>query len=271
MSVSHRYGTATVIALLIATASSRSEAQPADDVGDEKRDAGDEKRESISITKLVHIAVRKSSTLALARSKERLAELDKTIAGAPDELQVTAGVNVSKRAEDPIPNARAQVIAANDVQTKLGLSKRVETGGDLSVSLSSTKQAERFGEAPDLTARANISVAAIAVHQPLLRGIGGGARINEQRAALVSDAATLEAMDAGAATLRDLISSYWALAFADANLAVRVEAQKVAKEQVDLTQKMFQRGVVPEGAVKAAAYGLALREEATLRAQGDLE
>ena len=265
MSVPLRFGASAVLALVIATAlPPPAAAQPADDEAEEGS-------ESISIPKLVQIAVQKSTTLSVARSNLRLADLGKTIAGGADELQVTAGLNVSKRAEDTIPNARAQVIAATELQTRLGISKRVATGGDFAVSVSSSSQSRRFGEAPDVTAKANVSIASVAVHQPLLRGIGGGARVNQQRAELIADSATLAAMDAGAATIRELVVTYWTLAFAHANLAVRIQSQKVAKEQLDLTQKMFGRGAIPEGAVKAAAYGLALREEATLRAQGELE
>ncbi len=265
MSTSLRHGACAVIALFVATTVLPAAAQPADD------EEPDEEGESISIKRLVEIAVQQSSTLALARSNHRLAELGETIAGAPDEWQVSAGLNLSKRAEDAIPNSRAQVIAATDLQTKLGIAKRVPSGGDVSLSVSNSEQSEVFGEDPTRTAKANVTIAAFAVHQPLLRGIGGGARINQQRAALVADSATLAALDAGAATLRELVTNYWALAFAHANLAVRIQSQTVAKEQLDLTQKMFGRGAVPEGAVKAAAYGLALREEATLRARVELE
>jgi len=252
------------LAVLVAT-TARAHAEPSS--------AGEEAEgpETISLAQLVKLAVQQSPTLALARAKRRLAELGETIAGAPDEWQVRTSVNVSKRAEDPIPNARAQVISSTEVLTRLDLGKRLFTGGDVALSVSSSEQSRRFGEAPNDPASANVSVAAISVRQPLLRGFGGGARINQQKAALVADAATLAAMDAGASTLRELVTSYWTVAFARATLNVRLQSQKLAKEQHDLTQKMHQRGAVPDGALKAAAYGLALREEATLRAHRDLE
>ena len=49
---------------------------------------------------------------------------------------------VYQRAEDPIPNSRAQVINAKDLQTSLGLGKRVFTGGDFSVSLTNANHPE---------------------------------------------------------------------------------------------------------------------------------
>lgn len=267
MQATHRHVARAVVVLLIAAAAGPAAADDSD-VDLVETPPG---RDSISIAELVKIAVRQSSVLALARSDLRLAELNKTIAGAPDEWQLSASVNVSKRAEDPIPNSRAQVISAKDLQTQLGLGKRVFTGGDFAISLSNTEQSRTYGEAPTAPATANVSVAAVAVRQPLLRGRGGGARINQQRAVLVADVATLAAMDAGGSTLRELVRAYWSLAYARANLEVRIQSQKLAKDQFDLTQKMFQRSAIPDSSVKAAAYGLALREEATLRAQRDLE
>ncbi len=270
MQVTHRHVARAVMMLLIAAAPRQAASETKDDDDDEAAESP-RGADSISLADLVKIAVRQSSVLALARSDLRLADLDKTIAGAPDEWQLSASLNLSKRAEDPIPNSRAQVINATDIQTQLGIAKRVFTGGDFAVSLTNTEQSRTYGEAPTMAATANVSVAGIAIRQPLLRGRGGGARINQQRASLVADVATLAAMDAGGTTLRELVTSYWSLAYARANLEVRIQSQKLAKEQFDLTQKLFQRSAIPDSSVKAAAYGLALREEATLRAQRDLE
>lgn len=270
MQATHRHVARVVIVLLIATAQRNAAADTEEETEVDSAEAS-ATPESISLAQLVKIAVRQSSVLALAKSDLRQADLNKITAGAPDEWQVTASVNLSTRAEDPIPNSRAQVINSRDLQTALGLAKRVFTGGDFAISLSNNEQSRVYGEAPTVAATANVSVAGIAVRQPLLRGRGGGARINEQRAGLVANVATLAAMDSGGATLRELVTGYWSLAYTRANLEVRIQSQKLAKDQFDLTQKMFQRSAIPDSAVKAAAYGLALREEATLRAQRDLE
>jgi len=233
-------------------------------------DAEDE-IETISLAKLVEIAVQQSSTLALAQGNFRKATLDETIAGASDEVQINAGVNVVRRAEQPIRNAVAQVTEESSLESRLGIAKRITTGGEISVSVTNTESSRIFGLAVDMPASANITVASLAMRQPILRGLLMGARVNEQKARLAQSSTALQATDAGAQVIRQLVITYWELAFARASLAVREQSLKLARDQAEVTKQLNARGLIPDQALKQASYGLALREESVLRSRRDLE
>src|SRR6185503_15443436 len=58
---------------------------------------------------------------------------------------------------------------------------------------------------------------------------------------------------------------------AHSTLVVRKQSLELAERQLDLTRKMHERGTVPDSAIKSARYGVALREEAKLRAIQDVQ
>jgi outer membrane protein TolC len=203
--------------------------------------------EAISIAELVTIAVRRSPELAIVRSDEKRAQLGATIADAPAEWRFNASVSGESRRD-------ARVLAG-----RVGVAKQLPTGGDIAVSVESIQ--EQAGEV-----RAELTSVALDLRQPLLRGIGQASRVDTKKAAIAADAATLTARDANAATIRDLIEAYWELAFARASLAVRKQSLALAQSQLELSKKMHDRGTVPDSAVVAAKYGVALRQEAKLRA-----
>lgn len=244
---------------------------------DDKAEKAEKKREqaeasedeTISIVNLVEVTVRKSGALTLVRNDRKAAELTTEAAGAASQWVVSASVAVDSKREATIPNARAQVVEDNRVTGSARLAKELPTGGSLGVSFGNVSQSRRFAEAPDMPATASIASLSLDLRQPVLRGFFQGARIDVRKAELAADAATLTEREVAASTIRDLIEAYWELSFARANLNVRKQSLTVAQNQLDLTKKMHERGAVPESAVKAARYGVAVREEAMLRATDD--
>lgn len=235
----------------------------ADDKADGAKGDGEE---PISIRNLVEVTVRKSGALTLVRNDRKVAELATTTAGAAGQWVVTAQVAGDARREAPIANSQAQVIDDRRISGTARVAKELPSGGTLGVALGSTSQTRRFGEAPDSPATASIATLSVDLRQPLLRGFFQGTRVDVRKAELAADAATLEAREQAASSIRELIAAYWELAYARANLDVRKQSLAVAQNQLELTKKMHERGAVPESAVKAARYGVAVRQEALLRA-----
>ena len=226
---------------------------------------------STSLSDLVTIAVRKSSALVLARATRTRATLEIDAAGRGDEPVITASIEGVIHRETAIPNARAQVISEMHLESNLGISKRISTGGTVSLAMRSLEQARTFGEDPDVSTDSNTTNLSLSIAQPILRGVGVGTAMRQKQARLTADAATLGTLDASARTIRDLVAAYWELAYARANLGVRQKSLALAEAQLELTKKMFGRGAVPDAAVKSAAYGVAVRDELVVRARGDLE
>jgi outer membrane protein TolC len=218
--------------------------------------------ESVSIDGLIDIAVRRSATLSRVRSQRRIARLGATVAGAADEWRVQATAGVTQRHAAAPATAAAQPAPASEttaIDLSAGVAKRLPTGADLSVALAATE-----------TAAGAVHTATAAVRQPLLRGRGSASRADRRKAAIAADTATLVARDGAASHVRVLIAAYWELAHTRGNLVVREQSLALAKTQLELTRKMHDRGTVPETAVKAARYNVALREERLLRAGDDV-
>ena len=226
--------------------------------------------ESISIDQLVAVAVRRSPTLAFAKSARRRAALSVDTAGAAGQWRLEAGVAADRTRDAGTGTAAAAgeapttAITDTTLTGTVGLAKQVPTGGQVAVELGTTGLERRSG---GTTARGATATAQLSIDQPLLRGVGQGAHVDREQARHRADAAALQAEDDSAALVLEMVSAYWELAYAHADLAVREQSFALAKSQQDLTKKMYDRGTVPESAVKAARYGVALREEARLRAR----
>jgi outer membrane protein TolC len=233
--------------------------------------------ESISIEKLVEIAVERSTTMLRARAQKRAADLGEVIAGAPAEWQIQSQFAIDRGhsisgAEGPSPLSAD----STHYSASLGISKQLPTGGTLSLSLSGADQST---DLPAMAASAFPTLptddvqgsAILSLRQPLLRGFGMGAAVDQHKAALIADQAGYQLAENDAAELRELVTAYWELAYARATVAVRASSVAVANEQLQLTKRMYDRGTVPESAITAARYAVATREEALLRANDDVQ
>jgi outer membrane protein TolC len=213
--------------------------------------------ESISLDQLVELAVRRSPELARIRTDVKRAKLAPTIAKAPAQLRVDASAG------------GAQNPALRTVDARLGVAKQLPTGAEVAASVERRRELATgaLPLAAGVDPERDLTALSASFRQPLLRGIGSHARTDERKARVLADAATLEARDANALTLRDLEASYWELAFARASLGVRKQSLALAESQLELTKKLHARGALPDAAIASARYGVALRQEARLRAE----
>jgi len=224
--------------------------------------------EAISIDKLLEVAVRRSSALTFVRSNRRLADLSVKTAGAAGEWQLQASAGLDTKHEPVIANGRPGAIQSTNLTGTLALTKQVSTGADLSLAIDSARQVRATGDGGTAGV---VSTVGVQLRQPVLRGLAQGAHVTEHKARLAADATKLQTIDSSASLILDLLSAYWELAFARATLDVRIKSLELAQSQLELTRKMHERGTVPDSAIKSARYGVALREEAKLRAQNDLQ
>ena len=229
---------------------------------------GHEPDENISIDKLLEVAVRRSSELAFVRSSRRLADLSVKTAGAGAEWQVQASAGLDRKQEPIVAQGRIASAQSTNLTGTLALSKQIPTGADVTFAVDSARQVRTAG---DGSTAGVVSTVGLELRQPLLRGVAQGAHVTEKKAKLASDATKLQAVDSSASLILDLLNAYWELGFAHATFDVRKKSLELAQSQLDLTRKMHDRGTVPDSAIKSARYGVALREEALLRAQNDVQ
>jgi outer membrane protein TolC len=236
--------------------------------------AAAEPDEPISIERLVEIAVKQSTTLQRARAAKHSADLGEVIAGAAAEWQIQTQAGIERTHE--LLGTSDVASDTTRIDASLGISKQLPTGGNISLSLSGVDQTNALagaaaGVVPSTPPEDTQGSAILKLSQPLLRGRGMGASVDQHKAALIADAAGFQLMEANAAAVRDLVIAYWELSYARATVAVRVSSVALANDQLQQSKRMFDRGTVPESAVMAARYGVALREEARLRAIDDVQ
>src|SRR5207237_10803705 len=83
--------------------------------------------------------------------------------------------------------------------------------------------------------------------------------------------ATVKAQLAAEEMVRDIVAAYWELAYSSFEVDVRMQSLELAAKQEALTHEQMRGGAVPANALSAVMYEKAVRQEALLRAQIDVE
>jgi outer membrane protein len=137
----------------------------------------------------------------------------------------------------------------NDLGVDVGISRQLETGGNLRLSL----QTDAFntssriqcglpsGSVGDCTYYS--STFGLTFTHPLLRGFGTEiAQANVRRQLVQQNLALLDRQTRASNVLRDVVTSYWELAYATQDLAIRRSAVELAQEQLRITKAQIEVG-----------------------------
>jgi outer membrane protein TolC len=277
----------TLVAMQVAPASAerrRTARAPGDTESERDRDDEDATRaESIGIDDLIGAAVRRSPDLKRVRALRKAARELVSAAALPDQWRVAGSVDYTAGTTARTPGQPVQQIGQSNLTTELGASKTLPTGGALSITVSESKLYQRFAVAQD-TANAgtstdaiaegvgHVAVAQVAVVQPLVRGRGiAVARAARHRNEITSKRAEVQALYDAQILIGQLVGDYWEVAYASEVIQVRKDSLRSAREQLEIAKDIFRAGMLPASSLKAAEYAVAVREEALLRAQVDLE
>ena len=189
------------------------------------------------------------------------------------------------------------VVEQDTINGTLGLGRNLPTGGQVSfefgvqhqhteynildtiANMSGTSSATTTGTTgmgsgsvpPDEDAFNITSHAQISVKQPLGRGLGSVAVANERKGDLAATEATVKAQLQAEDTLKDVISSYWELAYSTYEVDIRLQALDLANKQATVTHDQMRAGTVPPSAINQVQYEIYSREEAVQKAQIDVE
>lgn len=154
------------------------------------------------------------------------------------------------------------------IQSQAALSFTTNVGTVVSVTVGSTTQWRQAGLTPGVTTVVTIgpthsASATVTARQPLLRGRGRDAVLADQRAAearaLSSEA---DATVAASQLVRDVLSAYWELWYADRALQVQREAVELATRQAALAQQQRTLGTIaPADVLQFVTAEASLREQ----------
>ena len=152
---------------------------------------------------------------------------------------------------------------SNDLTLGFGVARPLETGGALQLGLrtvatqtNSALPCNLTGTTP-VTCTVYASSLGLTLTHPLLRGFGTEvARANIRRASIQKDQALQNRQMRAANVLRDVVNTYWELAYATRDLSIRRKALDLARTQLQLTQSEIEVG--RRAPVEAAAVERAI-------------
>ncbi len=165
------------------------------------------------------------------------------------DFRLSGDLTFSRRTTPPLSAADFSGGFTNTIGGNLNLSRLLETGGNVRLSLQQSTTASNarstcgtvVGPAGDCTFYGN-NVNLTFTH-PLLRGFGAEiAQANIRRQRVLVDQAMLNRQMQVSNVLRDVITSYWELAYATQDLVIRRQAVDLAREQLRITNAQIEVG-----------------------------
>ncbi|MEX1362309.1 MAG: TolC family protein [Nannocystaceae bacterium] len=193
------------------------------------------------------------------------------------DVFITAGVNGSISQSPQRGSAFVFALGSRTVGANFGVSRRLETGGNVSVDIRAsrnlTDQPINFfdANAGSFSLATYSVVPTLTVSHPLLRGAGlkvNRADINRARVA-VSQAEAARQLTAQN-MVRDIISAYWDLLFAHRDLENKRRSVDLAQRQLERTQALVAAGRLSPVDAKAVEQALAARESDVINAENSL-
>ncbi len=184
------------------------------------------------------------------------------------------------------------IVATEKISAALGLGRNLPTGGNIAVEAGIARQTDEYliplslkdqlaamapagtdanGNPYDVALRNTASLRAT-LKQPLARGFGPKVALAPiAKADLGASEATIKAQLATEELVRDLVVGYWDLALAAFEVDVRAQSLDLAQKQEAVTRDQIRAGTAPNTALNAVTYEIAMRQDALLRAQLELE
>jgi outer membrane protein TolC len=278
-----KIGIASLVAVQLVTGRAWAEA-PGDTTDAGASDRAD--AESIGIEDLIGAAVTRSPELIRIKSERKIAREIAKAAAAPDQWRVGASVDWSRGTASRIDGQPVQQVGQENLTTTVAVDKRLPTGGQLAVTLSESRLFQKFAVStqqaaagdegiPDdvyVEAIGHVATARVGVVQPLLRGRGSTvSQADRHRTETSAKRTAVKARYDAGLLVHDLVVLYWEVAYAAAEIDVRRDSVKAAREQLAAAKDLFKACVLAVSGLKAAEYAVGVREEALLRATLNLE
>lgn len=228
---------------------------------------------AISLTDVLQHAVRQSPGLATARIDVDVAEAGVLEATGLEDFLFNATGSYLRRRTEPVEGDLFGQDDTDSFSGSLSLSKLLFTGGTIALRADAARNrgpTSQFvpnpdpGDPPVITVIGTDSTSSVnaEIRQPLLRGRGETVtRAQRSRAQFLTEQARLQREVAGRTVVRDLITAYWEVSYAWADLEIRRSSLELARERRRLTQASVSGGATAPTEVLAVDQVLALREE----------
>ncbi|HEX7704365.1 MAG TPA: TolC family protein, partial [Kofleriaceae bacterium] len=272
--------------------------QPSGSVDDDNSEAEIGGPEATSMLKIhladvVGVIVTQSPDLARAK-------FDRTIAKDQAEAErrnqawvVSASGSYSQNGiADHVEAPPWSVVEQDTFQGTIGIGRNLPTGGSISVeggmqhqhteynvldtlqNMTATAASTGTGSGSGVPTEDAYSINShlqLTWKQPLVRGLGSVAVANERKADLAAVEATIKAQLQAEDTLKDVITSYWELAYAGWEVDIRLQSLDMAQKQEVLTHDQVRAGTAANTSVSQVNAQIYQRQEELLKSEVDVE
>lgn len=281
----------TLGTLLFAPAIARADGD--DDEGEFDGDGPEASSVAVfNLDSLITIAVRQSPDLMRAKVDRDVAKGAAGAARANQQWVMSMGAQYKSDAVGgQVEVAPFQPVQEDSIQGTVGLGRNLPTGANLQVEVGVGHTTTEIDVPEGLQATASTTnpvpqtsghiedkyskvqtTARITLKQPLVRGFGPDiALADEKRADYTAAAETLKAQVAAEGMVKDVVTAYWELAYANFELETRGSSLALAEQQEKLTKEEFRAQQTSQTQVNAVTYEIAVRKEALLRAELTVE
>ena len=233
--------------------------------------------ESLELSQVLEMALDENIDLQNKVVSVEISEAQILAASGAFDVTITAGLNASNSVAKPRGSAFVFNTGTRSVGANFGVSRRLETGGNLSLNIdvnrTLTDQPISFF-APELgsatLAQYRIQPTLTFQH-PLLRGMGVRInRANIDRARLARSSAEADILVSAQNMIRDLIGAYWDVLAAQRDLENKRQSVELAQEQLERTDAQVRAGRLAAVEKKAVEQSLMQRETDVLLAENAL-
>jgi len=229
----------------------------------------------LSLGEAIQVALHQNLGIVIERHQVEVARKTVTVAKGPFEPLVTAGYDHNRADRPPIDTTEgppgSTVANVND-DWRLTLSDRLETGTLLSLDFSNGR-ARSSSNAANYPLQYGATVTAT-VTQPLLRGMSTDLeipRIDILRAKIGSEREKAQLAVTAADVVLRTESSYWDVVQALYSYDLQLRSQKRAEDQMALTRRQIDAGLMPPSDLIAAESTLAQRKLQVLQAEAAID
>ncbi len=276
--------------LLASVAIAPAYAQPDDREEKEESDGPEADSAAVfDLDRLIQIAVQQAPDFSRAKLDREAAQGAAGAARADQQWQLKMGAEYKRNWKGYDADVGLfQPVDTRSLSTLLGVGRSLPTGARFDVEFTAGQvyneilipsdasfeglQAKQNGQMLDEFSTVIQTAARLTLKQPLVRGFGPDvALINQRRADLQFAISTADAQVKAEEMLRDLVSAYWEVAYANYQVDTRNRSVELAAQQEKVTRDELRAGKSPQNALNAVLYEVNVRKEALLTAQLDLE
>jgi outer membrane protein TolC len=279
-----------LVSLLLASiAITPADAQPDEDEKDDGDGPEADTATVFELDRIIQIAVQQAPEFSRAKLEREAAQGAAGAAHADQQWQLKMGAEYKRNWKGYEADVGLfQPVDTRNLSAMLGLGRTLPTGARLDLELDGGQvynellipsdasfealTAKQNGQSLDEFSTVIQTAARITMKQPLVRGFGPDvALIQVRRAELQFAISTIQAQIKAEEMIRDIVSAYWELAYANYMVDTRNRAVELAAQQEKVTRDEVRAGKSGTAALNAVLYEVNIRKEALITAQIDAE